>query len=89
MPHLLEKLSVETKLPRQKYVTAERATIILNVPQSYFDCIVAESTIPSELIGGVRKVLLVDLLEYKQRSDEAAAKAFREMTQEAQAMGLY
>ena len=89
MPQLLEPVSVSPNQAHQKYISTERAAVMLQVPQSYFEDLLAQSVISSKLVGGNRKVLLSELNEYKLRCDEAATKAFREMTQEAQAMGLY
>ncbi len=65
------------------------AAAILNVPRAHLQKLLADDALPHRKVGDERRVLLADLLSYKQRDLLRRRRIAAELTAEAQAMGLY
>jgi excisionase family DNA binding protein len=79
-----------TIMPIHAELTARQAADFMNVSRPYFvNEILKNGKVPYHKIGSHHRIQFKDLLEYKQQSDMESYAAFREMTQDAQEMGLY
>lgn len=84
----LSKGNAVTVAPVQAEVTSQQAADILNVSRPYLMKLLDEGEIPYERVGNRRKISLVKLLDYQRRDDEYRRDIARQLTQEAQHIGL-
>lgn len=74
--------------PVQAELTSQQAADILNVSRPYLVKLLKEGKIPYNLVDNRRIISLRDLLDYQRRDDAYRRAMSRELTQEAQHIGL-
>ena len=74
--------------PVQAEVTTQQAADILNVRRSYLLNLLNENEIQYKQVGNRRRISLKDLLDYQRRDDIYRRAMAKELTQEAQRIGL-
>lgn len=74
--------------PVQAEITSQQAADILNVSRPYLVNLLKKEEIPHNLVGNRRRISLQDLLDYQRRDDAHRRAKARELTQEAQRIGL-
>ena len=84
----LSKGSAVAVAPVQAEVTSQQAADILNVSRPYLVKLLKEGKIPYNLVDNRRIISLRDLLDYQRRDDAYRRAMSRELTQEAQHIGL-
>ncbi|MFN0092265.1 MAG: excisionase family DNA-binding protein [Acidimicrobiales bacterium] len=70
-------------------LTTVEAAELLNVSRPYLIKQLDAGALPFRMVGSHRRVRLVDVLAYRDRHDARASEALDELTQQAEALGLY
>ncbi len=65
-------------------LNTRQAADILNVSVPYFDVLLDEGKIPYRMIGTHRRILLHDLMVFKEQDDKKRSKACEELVEQAQ-----
>lgn len=75
-------------IPAHKELTAQEAADLLNVSRPYLEKRMESGEIPFHKNGLRRKVLIQDLMEYKQQHDQTSRELLDELTTEAQELDM-
>lgn len=78
-----------TLIPMDKELTTQQAADILNVSRPYFIKLLENGTIKFRKTGTHRKVLMQDLIEYRNKRAENRQANIEEMSKLSQELGLY
>jgi excisionase family DNA binding protein len=73
-----------TLLSLESELTTQQAADILNVSRPYFVKLLNEKKLPYRKVGSHRRVLLKDVLVYKQNMNQASDRALQALVDEAQ-----
>jgi len=76
-------------LSTEAEVTTQEAADILNVSRPYVVKLLQQNLIPYRSVGTRRRILLNDLLSYKEKDSVSRLAAVDEMVAESQRLGLY
>ena len=77
-----------TLLSLESELSTQQAADILNVSRPYFVKLLNEKKLPYRKVGSHRRVLLKDVLGYKEQSDKVRRQALRELVEEAQELNM-
>ena len=77
-----------TVAPVHAELTSQQAADLLNVSRPFLIKLLDERAIPYRRVGNRRKILLVDLLDYKRRDETMRRDIAGELTREAEHIGL-
>lgn len=77
-----------TVVPVHAELTSQQAADLLNVSRPFLIKLLDERAIPYRRVGNRRKILLVDLLDYKRRDETMRRDIADELTREAEHIGL-
>lgn len=75
------------RTPRE--VTTQQAATLLNVSRPTIVKLIDEGTLPARMVGSHRRILLTDLLAYRDRVVAERRAILDEMTRDAEDLGLY
>ncbi|MDE0674133.1 MAG: excisionase family DNA-binding protein [bacterium] len=74
--------------PIHAELTSQQAADLLNVSRPYLIKMLENKEIPYRRVGNRRRIRLSDLINYKRNSEESRRRVFRDLTRDAQDMGL-
>jgi excisionase family DNA binding protein len=77
-----------TIIPENTELTTVEAARILNVSRPYLIKLLEEKIIPHRLVGKHRRILIDDVIAYKQRIDTERENVLAQLTAEAQENGM-
>jgi excisionase family DNA binding protein len=75
------------RTPRE--VTTQQAAAVLNVSRPTVVKLIDDGTLPARKVGSHRRILLTDLLAYRDQVIAERRAALEQMTREAEDLGLY
>lgn len=75
-------------LPINKELTTQEAANLLNVSRPYLVQLLDQGELPYHKVGVRRKVLLKDVMEYKQKRDAESKHLLDELAADAQSLGM-
>lgn len=84
----LAKGNAVTVAPVHAELTSQQAADLLNVSRPYLIKLLDKREIPYRRVGNRRKIRLSDLLDYRRKSETLRREIVRELTREAQELGL-
>lgn len=74
--------------PVDREISTQKAADLLNVSRPYLIKLLESGQIPFRKVGSHRRIRLGDLIEYKVRMDADAERAFAELVEQAQELGM-
>ncbi|HEX2077035.1 MAG TPA: excisionase family DNA-binding protein [Longimicrobium sp.] len=74
--------------PVDREISTQKAADLLNVSRPHLIKLLESGQIPFRKVGTHRRIRLGDLLEYKVRMDADAERAFAELVDQAQVLGM-
>jgi excisionase family DNA binding protein len=77
-----------TIVPLHAELTTYQAADFLNVSRPFVIQLIEAGKLPYRKVGTHRRILFADLLEFKRKSDADSLQALKELTREAQELGL-
>jgi excisionase family DNA binding protein len=77
-----------TLVPNDAMLSTQEAADILNVSRPFIVGLLEAGRIPYQRLGSHRRILFRDLMAFKVKTDAAGDEAMRQLTQEAQEVGL-
>jgi excisionase family DNA binding protein len=77
-----------TLLSLESELTTQQAADMLNVSRPFFVKLLNEKKLPYRKVGSHRRVLLKDVLVYKDHMDKERRQALRELVEEAQELNM-
>jgi excisionase family DNA binding protein len=78
-----------TVAPVHTELTTQQAAELLNVSRPYLIRLLEANQIPYRKVGSHRRIRLVDVLEYQKLDEARRRDAQRELTRQAEELGLY
>lgn len=85
----LNKGNSITLIPMDKELTTQQAADILNVSRPYFIKLLENGEIPFKKTGTHRKILMQDLMKYREQRAETRKFKIEELSNLSQELGLY
>jgi excisionase family DNA binding protein len=77
-----------TIVPYGKEVTTQQAADLLNVSRPYVVKLIENDVLPARKVGPRRRIRFEDLIAFKQKDDAKQRNVARELTREAEELGL-
>ena len=77
-----------TLIPEHAELTTVQAADVLNISRPHLTKLLKENQIPFHMVGSHRRVLMEDVMAYKQQKDRARSKALDALVADAQAQGM-
>lgn len=78
-----------TLIPMNKELTTQQASDILNVSRPYFIKLLENGEIPYRKTGTHRKIMMQDLMDYREKRNKNRKEKISELSQFSQELGLY
>ncbi len=75
-------------IPVQAELTTQQAADMLNVSRPHLVSLIESGDLPAKRVGSHRRVLLHDVLDYKQRQDEARRKGLDKLSRVSEELGI-
>ena len=85
----LNKGNSITLIPMDKELTTQQAADILNISRPYFFKLLETGEIPFKKTGTHRKILMQDLMKYREQRAETRKSKIEELSSLSQELGLY
>lgn len=77
-----------TIIPNHAELTTQEAANLLNISQPYLITLLEEGNLPYRKVGTQYKILIEDLMKYKQKDNEERSKILNKLTEEAQELDM-